>query len=81
MADAGIANPTFHELRHTWATGAAEPGLPKTTRRDTLGHSPTSLTDGHMQCGPEYGKITATAFFGLSPCSRQRRKDWMVGET
>lgn len=76
VTDAGIANLTFHDLRHTWATRAAELGVPEPVRRDILGHSPTSVTDGYTHSSPEareramelvanygnYGKITATAF-------------------
>ena len=76
VTDAGIVNLTFHDLRHTWATRAAELGVPEPVRRDILGHSPTSVTDGYTHSSPEareramelvanfgnYGKITATAF-------------------
>lgn len=76
VTDAGIVNLTFHDLRHTWATRAAEMGVPEPVRRDILGHSPTSITDGYTHSSPEareramelvanygnYGKITATAF-------------------
>lgn len=75
VADAGLSNLTFHDLRHTWATRAAELGVPEPVRRDILGHLPTSVTDGYTQTSPEareramelvanfgnYGKITATA--------------------
>ena len=76
VADAGIVNLTFHDLRHTWATRAAELGVPEPVWRDIFGHSPTSVTDGYAHPGLEareravelvadfgnYGKITATAF-------------------
>jgi integrase len=76
VTDAGLSNLTFHDLRHTWATRAAELGVPEPVRRDILGHSPTSVTDGYTHSSPEareramelvanygnYGKITATAF-------------------
>lgn len=76
VAAAGIINLTFHDLRHTWATRAAELGVPEPVRRDILGHSPASVTDGYTHSSPEaseratelvanygnYGKITATAF-------------------
>lgn len=76
VADAGIVNLTFHDLRHTWSTRAAELGVPEPIRRDILGHSSTSVTDGYIHSSYEareramqlvanygnYGKITATAF-------------------
>jgi len=76
VSDAGISNLTFHDLRHTWATRAAELGVPEPVRRDILGHSPTSVTDGYTHSSHEareramelvanygnYGKITATTF-------------------
>ena len=36
--ESGILNLTFHDLRHTWATRAAECGVPESVRRDILGH-------------------------------------------
>ena len=78
VAAAGIINLTFHDLRHTWSTRAAELGVPEPVRRDILGHSPASVTDGYTHSSPEareramelvanygnYGKITATTFLG-----------------
>ncbi|HEV2860762.1 MAG TPA: site-specific integrase [Pyrinomonadaceae bacterium] len=76
VAGAGIMNLTFHDLRHTWSTRAAELGVPEPVRRDILGHSATSVTDGYTHSSHEareramelvanygnYGKITATTF-------------------
>ena len=42
--EAGILNLTFHDLRHTWSTRAAECGVPESVRRDILGHSSPTLT-------------------------------------
>ena len=37
--EAEFVNLTFHDLRHTSATRAAECGVPESVRRDILGHS------------------------------------------
>ena len=44
MRSAGIDHLTFHDLRHTWSTGAEELGVPEAVRRDILGHSPGTMT-------------------------------------
>ena len=51
--DAGINDLTFHDLRHTWSTRAAECGVPDSVRRDILGHSPVTMTDSYTHSGPE----------------------------
>lgn len=80
VADAEITNLTFHDLRHTWSTRAAELGVTEPVRRDILGHSPTSVTDGYTHSSPEareramelvanygnYGRITATPPLGVA---------------
>ncbi|HEX8147796.1 MAG TPA: site-specific integrase [Pyrinomonadaceae bacterium] len=75
-AEAGIENLTFHDLRHTWSTRAAEMGVPEHVRRDIMGHSSQSMTGDYTHATPEameeamervagysvnYGKITAKA--------------------
>lgn len=50
--DAGIDNLTFHDLRHTWSTRAAECGVPDSVRRDILGHSPVTMTDSYTHSSP-----------------------------
>jgi integrase len=72
--EAKIDNLTFHDLRHTWSTRAAEMGIPEHVRRDIMGHSSKSMTDDYTHATPEameeamervasysvnYGKITA----------------------
>jgi integrase len=42
--EAGIEDLTFHDLRHTWSTRAAECGVTETVRRDILGHSSSTMT-------------------------------------
>ena len=51
--EAGIDNLTFHDLRHTWSTRAAECGVPDSVRRDILGHSPVTMTDSYTHSSPE----------------------------
>jgi integrase len=72
--EAGIENLTFHDLRHTWSTRAAESGVPEHVRRDIMGHSSQSMTGDYTHATPEamedameraavyavnYGRITA----------------------
>lgn len=38
----------FHDLRHTWATRAAEAGVPQVDIKDTLGHRYSTTTDRYM---------------------------------
>jgi len=52
-SDAGIVNLTFHDLRHTWSSRAAEMGVPEHVRRDILGHSSTSMTGDYTHASPE----------------------------
>jgi integrase len=40
--------PRFHDLRHTWATRAAEAGVPQVDIKDTLGHRYSQTTDRYM---------------------------------
>lgn len=51
--EAGIVNLTFHDLRHTWSSRAAEMGVPEHVRRDILGHSSTSMTGDYTHSSPE----------------------------
>lgn len=51
--EAGIINFTFHDLRHTWSSRAAEMGVPEHVRRDILGHSPRSMTGDYTHASPE----------------------------
>ena len=50
---AGISNLTFHDLRHTWSTRAAECGVPESARRDILGHSSPTMTGDYTHTSPE----------------------------
>jgi integrase len=52
-AEAGITNLTFHDLRHTWSSRAAEMGVPEHVRRDILGHTPRSMTGDYTHASPE----------------------------
>jgi len=51
--DAGIDNLTFHDLRHTWATRAAECGVPESVARDILGHSAKTMTGSYTHTSPQ----------------------------
>jgi integrase len=51
--EAKIINLTFHDLRHTWSSRAAEMGVPQHVRRDILGHSSTSMTGDYTHASPE----------------------------
>ncbi len=50
--DAGLDNLTFHDLRHTWSTRAAECGVPESVRRDILGHAATTITGSYTHSSP-----------------------------
>jgi integrase len=64
--DAGIDNLTFHDLRHTWSTRAAECGVPDSVRRDVLGHSPATMTDSYTHTGPEAMEMAMELVAGYS---------------
>ncbi len=51
--EAKIVNLTFHDLRHTWASRAAEMGVPEHVRRAILGHSATSMTGDYTHASTE----------------------------
>ena len=51
--EAGLDNLTFHDLRHTWSSRAAERGVPEHVRRDILGHTPKSMTGDYTHASPE----------------------------
>jgi integrase len=51
--EAGIINLTFHDLRHTWSSRAAEMGVSEHVRRDILGHSSNSMTGDYTHASPE----------------------------
>lgn len=44
---------TFHDLRHTFATGLKEAGVDPVTRRDLLGHASTVMTDSYTHSAAE----------------------------
>ena len=44
MADAGLPNIRFHDLRHTFATHALTSGVDAKTLSGILGHTKTSFT-------------------------------------
>ncbi len=84
--EAEIDNLTFHDLRHTWSTRAAESGVPEHVRRDIMGHSSQSMTGDYTHATPEameeamkrvadysvnYGKNTEAAGTSLSPAARK----------
>lgn len=84
--EAGIENLTFHDLRHTWSTRAADMGVPEHVRRDIMGHSSQSMTGDYAHATPEameeamervagysvnYGKNTEAAGTSLSPAARK----------
>ena len=46
-------NLTFHDLRHTWSTRAAECGVPESVRRDILGHSASTMTGSYTHSSPQ----------------------------
>ena len=51
----GIQNFRFHDLRSTWAAGAALAGVPMEQIRDALGHSTVMMTEKHYaQIHPDY---------------------------
>ena len=51
--EAQVVNFTFHDLRHTWSSRAAEMGVPEHVRRDVLGHTSKSMTDDYTHSSPE----------------------------
>lgn len=64
--DAGIENLTFHDLRHTWSTRAAECGVPESVRRDILGHSATTMTGSYTHSSPEAMELAMETVAGYS---------------
>jgi integrase len=62
---AGIKNFTFHDLRHTWSTRAAEMGVPEHARRDILGHRSKSMTDDYTHATPEAMKRAMESVAGF----------------
>ena len=50
---AGLADFTFHDLRHTFATRLKEAGVDPVTRRDLLGHASTVMTDSYTHSAAE----------------------------
>ncbi|HEX8474557.1 MAG TPA: site-specific integrase [Pyrinomonadaceae bacterium] len=64
--EAGIENLTFHDLRHTWATRAAECGVPESVRRDALGHSATTMTGSYTHSSPEAMELAMEMVAGYS---------------
>jgi integrase/recombinase XerD len=51
--EAKIVNLTFHDLRHTWSSRAAEMGVSEHVRREILGHSATSMTGDYTHASTE----------------------------
>ena len=50
-----LVNFRFHDLRSTWAAGAALDGVPMEQIRDALGHSTVKITEQHYaQIHPDY---------------------------
>ena len=50
-----LVNFRFHDLRSTWAAGAALDGVPMEQIRDALGHSKVKITEQHYaQIHPDY---------------------------
>ncbi|MEC8128422.1 MAG: site-specific integrase [Pseudomonadota bacterium] len=51
----GLQDFRFHDLRSTWAAGAAIEGVPMEQIRDALGHSTVRITEQHYaQIHPDY---------------------------
>ena len=61
--DVGISDLTFHDLRDTWSTRAAECGVTETVRRDILGHSSSTITGDYTHSTPE-SQIAAMELVG-----------------
>lgn len=49
---AGIDDLHFHDLRHEWASRAADAGAHDHDRRDILGHSSVNMTDDYTHASP-----------------------------
>ena len=50
---AGIDDLHFHDLRHEWASRAADSGAHAHDRRDILGHSSGNMTDDYTHASPQ----------------------------
>jgi len=78
----GIANLTFHDLRHTWPFRAAEMGVPEHVRRDILGHSSKSMTGDYTHASPNEMKraMELVAFYGEQAISISANPETAAGE-
>ena len=67
-SEAGVENLTFHDLRHSWSTRAAEMGVPEHVRRDIMGHSSQSMTGDYTHATPEAmeGAMERVASFAVN---------------
>jgi integrase len=53
VKDARLGDFHFHDLRHTFATRAADAGALSVAIRDILGHKPKNMTEGYTHATPE----------------------------
>ncbi len=53
LAQAGIEDLTWHDLRHTFASRLAAKGVPTRTLQDLLGHNSPAMTARYAHLAPE----------------------------
>ena len=54
MEDLGIENASPHTFRHTWATHAAEDGIPMHTIAAFLGDTERTVQKNYQHLSPDY---------------------------
>ena len=66
--DAGLGDFHFNDLRHTFATRAADAGALAVAIRDILGHKPKNMTEGYTHATPEamVEAVEMVADYGLT---------------
>jgi integrase len=64
LADAGLADHVFHDLRHTFGTTMAAAGVPMRTLQEWMGHKHISTTERYADYAPRAteGEMISKAF-------------------
>ena len=79
---AGLDDFCFHDLRHEWASRAADIGAYDHDRRDILGHSSGNMTDDYTHASPkrmESVMESVAAYEATEPPVTTKRHDKIAG--